>query len=107
MKIPGKLKIWVPFWFGVLVLVLFAMPHYRQGEASIAGKTAEDLTMQMDGKPTKLSAYQGKVVVLNFWASWCPPCVAETPYLNNLQKKIEAKGGSCEVVAAKKTEPAK
>src|SRR5882672_11556758 len=93
MKIPGKLKVWVPFWLGVLVLVVFAMPHYRQGEASIAGRTAEDFSMQMNGKPTRLSDYHGKVVVLNFCASWCPPCVAETASLNALQRRIEQRGG--------------
>jgi len=93
MKFLEKLKIWGPFWLGILVLIAFAMPHYRQGEASLAGKTAEDFSLQMNGKPMKLSDYRGKVVVLNFWASWCPPCVAETPYLNALQRHIESKGG--------------
>ena len=32
----------------------------------------------------KISDYKGKIVVLNFWATWCPPCVAEMPSLNNL-----------------------
>jgi len=85
MKFLDKAKIWGPFWLGVLVLVAFALPQYRQGEASLAGKTPEDFTMQLNGKPTKLSDLHGKIVVLNFWASWCPPCVAETPFLNNLQ----------------------
>jgi thiol-disulfide isomerase/thioredoxin len=93
MKFLDKLKIWGTFGLGVLVLVAFAMPHYRQGEASIAGKTAEDFSMQMNGRAMKLSEYRGRVVVLNFWASWCPPCVAETPYLNALQRQIEPKGG--------------
>ena len=93
MKFLEKLKIWGPFWLGILVLIAFAMPHYRQGEASIAGKAAEDFSMQMNGRPRKLSDYRGKIVVLNFWASWCPPCVAETPYLNALQVHIEPKGG--------------
>ena len=93
MKFLDKLKIWGPFWLGVAVLVAFALPQYRQGEASLAGKTPEDFTMQLNGKATKLSDLKGKVVVLNFWASWCPPCVAETPYLNNLQRQIEPGGG--------------
>jgi cytochrome c biogenesis protein CcmG, thiol:disulfide interchange protein DsbE len=93
MKFLGKLKIWGPLALGLAVLVAFALPSYRQGEASIAGKTAEDFSLEMNGRPMKLSGYRGRVVVLNFWASWCPPCVAETPYLNNLQRQIEPKGG--------------
>lgn len=93
MKLIDKLKIWVPFWLGVLVLVAFALPQIRQGEASLTGKTPEDFSLQLNGKPLKLSDYKGKVVVLNFWASWCPPCVAETPFLNNLQRHIAPKDG--------------
>jgi peroxiredoxin len=86
--------VWAALALGVGVLLLFALPSYRQGEASIAGKTAEDFALTMDGKPTHLSDYRGKVVVLNFWASWCPPCVEEAPSLNRLQRHIEPMGGT-------------
>jgi thiol-disulfide isomerase/thioredoxin len=86
--------VWIGLALGVSVLLLFALPSYRQGEASIAGKTAEDFALTMDGKPRKLSDYRGQVVVLNFWASWCPPCVEEAPSLNRLQRHIEARGGT-------------
>jgi peroxiredoxin len=86
--------VWGALALGVTVLVLFALPGYRQGEASIAGKTANDFALTIDGKAQHLSDYRGKVVVLNFWASWCPPCVEEAPALNRLQRHIGPMGGT-------------
>ncbi len=43
--------------------------------------------MLFDNKPEKLSDYRGKVVVLDFWAPYCPPCLEEIPHLNELQNK--------------------
>ena len=39
-----------------------------------------------------LGQLRGKIVVLNFWATWCPPCVEEMPSLVEMQKKLQAKG---------------
>jgi cytochrome c biogenesis protein CcmG, thiol:disulfide interchange protein DsbE len=77
----------------VALLVAFAMPDYRQGEASLAGKTAKDFPLTLDGKQIHLSDLRGKVVVLNFWATWCPPCVEETPSLIQLETRIAPQGG--------------
>lgn len=41
-----------------------------------------------DGKSLKLSSFRGKVVLLNLWATWCPPCVKEMPSLDRLQGKL-------------------
>lgn len=91
MTIGRKLANWAALAVAATVILIFALPSYRQGEASIAGKTAEDFSLDLAGKPTRLSDLRGKVVVLNFWASWCPPCVEETPALNHLEKYIASR----------------
>ncbi len=75
------------------LLILFAHSDYRQGEPSLAGRPARGFSFQLDGKPAHLSDLRGKVVVLNFWATWCPPCVEEAPSLNQLQQAISSRGG--------------
>jgi thiol-disulfide isomerase/thioredoxin len=58
-----------------------------------AGHLAPDFTRpSLDGKPLKLSAYRGKVVLLNFWATWCGPCIAEIPKFSEWQTKYAAQG---------------
>jgi cytochrome c biogenesis protein CcmG, thiol:disulfide interchange protein DsbE len=100
MGISRRLLAWGALAFGIGVIVVFAMPSYRQGEASIAGTTARDFALELAGKPIHLSDLRGKVVVLDFWASWCPPCVDEAPSLNRLQKYIESRNALVLGVAA-------
>ena len=46
----------------------------------------------IDGKPVRLSDYEGKVVVINFWATWCPPCRAEIPDFVKFYNENKEKG---------------
>ena len=91
-------------WGGLVamvgIIVVFALPSYRQGEASIAGKQELDFSLELNGKPMHLSDLRGKVVALNFWGSWCPSCVEESPSLNRLQKHLESRNGLILGVAA-------
>lgn len=93
MPFMRRVIAWGAFAFAIGVLIVFALPSYRQGEASIAGTRADDFALDLSGKPVHLSDLRDKVVVLNFWASWCPPCVEEAPALNRLEKYIAPKGG--------------
>lgn len=64
------------------------------------GKTAAydfELTDQY-GKTHRLSDYKGKVIFLNFWATWCPPCRAEMPDIQKLYEEYAARGEDAEVV---------
>ena len=75
------------------LLLMFASPTYRQAEPGVAGKPAPEFSFELDGKPARLADLRGKVVVLNFWATWCPPCVDEMPSLNRLHQQIAGEGG--------------
>lgn len=53
----------------------------------MVGRPALDFTVvDMDGKEGKLSDYKGKVLYVDFWATWCAPCLGEMPYFNELSK---------------------
>lgn len=58
-----------------------------------ATRIAPDFTLpQLDGQDLRLSSFRGKVVLLDFWASWCAPCREETPHLIELQQKYGDRG---------------
>jgi TonB family protein len=62
------------------------------GMPSLEGKPAPAFEVQsLDGKPYRLSELKGKVVLLEFWASWCGPCRREMPSVNNLYRDLKEK----------------
>lgn len=57
------------------------------------GSSASNFTlMSAHGSDISLSDYHGKFVLLNFWATWCPPCIKEMPALNTLHGKLKGQG---------------
>lgn len=71
----------------ILALVLAASGCYNTKPEGI-NKPAPDFTVKDSDRSVTLSQLRGKIVVLNFWATWCPPCIDEMPSLVQLQKKF-------------------
>lgn len=73
----------------VSALVLAALPPAAVGQDA----QAPPLTLKsIEGRTVRLSDYRGKVVLINFWATWCPPCRAEMPDLIKLQREYGKDG---------------
>lgn len=87
----------------LLAFILFAMIAYfglkHKEEDSLSSykppveQSLPDFTFKtLDGKEIRLSSLKGKVVLVNFWATWCPPCKEEMPIFENEYKRCKGKG---------------
>ena len=65
---------------------------YSGNRPARIGSNAPDFSLQDSDHKVTLSQFRGQVVVLNFWATWCPPCVEETPSLVQMQARLKDKG---------------
>jgi len=81
----------------VLALVAFALlaalwsprPYLDSPQTS---EPVPDFSFELNGRAMRLADLRGQVVLLNFWATWCPPCVAEMPSLERLHQRLGPRG---------------
>jgi cytochrome c biogenesis protein CcmG/thiol:disulfide interchange protein DsbE len=89
-KIDRYLRAGILVLAGALVYVIYASIYER---VIAAGDNAPEFNVQTDGgKTVKLPDFGGKLLVLNFWATWCPPCVQETPSLSEFARQYASRG---------------
>ena len=90
-------------WAGAIVVLgvaaavatpyFFSQPANVSGPSSAAGRPAPVITLRDDlGRSVSLRQFRGSIVVMNLWASWCPPCRAEMPDLQKLADTYGPRG---------------
>lgn len=84
-------------WIAVLIIFLPALGVYLVNRSysppRMAGATATDFSLSdLQGKKLSLTDYRGKVVLLDFWATWCAPCQEEIPHFVEMQNQYGSSG---------------
>jgi cytochrome c biogenesis protein CcmG/thiol:disulfide interchange protein DsbE len=105
-RVPAKKGALTYLWIALAVVTVIA-GYYMYGRGAsnsesamrpmlppgeLAGPAPPFTLADLNGKPVSLSDFRGKVVVLDFWATWCPPCRAEIPDFIDLQKEYGSQG---------------
>lgn len=76
----------------IILLICLFLPAIIFAQKNQEDRASKITLKDINGKTVRLSDFKGKVILLNFWATWCPPCRAEIPELIKWQKEYENKG---------------
>ena len=80
------------FLFLVLTASMLLSACNRGSRPPRVGAPAKDFTVQDSDRIVSLTQFRGQVLVLNFWATWCPPCTQELPSMMDMQDRLKAQG---------------
>ena len=76
----------------VLSIAILLFTLTVAGLTQTASQSASLKLVDLQGRPLSLETYRGKIILLNFWATWCPPCRAEMPDLIKYQEQYQSQG---------------
>jgi peroxiredoxin len=80
-----------PLYFSFLLIVALSLSNASSAGVDQAAPKCQAPTLK-EQKPLDLPSYRGKVVYMDFWASWCPPCRTSFPLLNALHNELQGRG---------------
>lgn len=93
----GLILLWILPALALLLVFVYGFltrePADSDNSAPRIGKSLADFTLpDLQGRPVQLAALRGKVVFVNVWATWCPPCVEEMPTIQQLYERLHGQG---------------
>lgn len=89
-KVVGHIAAY-SFVLGLLALLAWGLINSQRGQVQ-SGTAPDFMLVSFDGREITLSDLRGQVVIINFWASWCPPCREEAAYLEQTWRKYQDQG---------------
>jgi peroxiredoxin len=104
----NRIELGLKVCIGVLLVALAGVivGSFREKIVTVGDKAPEFTITTDSGKQISRSDFGGRLLVLNFWATWCPPCVEELPSLVEFQKRLAASGVVVLGVSVDTNEPA-